>query len=220
MNWDAYARFNPLTPNHYAVEPIQNIRVDLTARRCVGSVLDVGSGDGYSAAKIRDHGHSVLPVDISELRVQRMADDYDIRGQVMNAEALDCDDQSFDTVVLGEILEHQENPGKALAEAFRVARERVVVSLPLNGWEDPTHQWRISLDTLYDPNESNPTKTQQIVLTFQRGECWPPGYSESDMKWRDQFASQEGFIEEGDLGEHPPGSESWTPTEAGSRDRV
>jgi ubiquinone/menaquinone biosynthesis C-methylase UbiE len=99
---------------------------------------------------------------------------------------LPLEDQSVDTVVLAEILEHVDNPGEILAEACRVAGERVVVSLPLNGWSDRTHQWRISLD--YCRGETgDPTKSEQIVLTFQRGTCWPLGYEAFDEDWHRQF---------------------------------
>jgi hypothetical protein len=63
------------------------------------------------------------------------------------------------------------------------------VSVPLNGWEDPTHRWRISLDFCEDPfqHEREPTKGQQVIVTWQRGPCWPPEYWQTDEVWQSQF---------------------------------
>jgi ubiquinone/menaquinone biosynthesis C-methylase UbiE len=166
------------------MEPVQQARVEVVASRCRGTVLDVGGGDGYPTG----HYPDAHMVDISPTRVQR-AREAGVNADVGDAEALGFPDGAFDTVVLGEILEHLANPGRALAEAFRVSRGRVIVTLPLYGWADPTHQWRISLDTCIDETQRavDPTKGAQIVLTFQRGRCWPPDYHETDPSWGDQF---------------------------------
>lgn len=188
MNWDAYARLTPHTAEWYAAEPVQRERADVVAARCVGTVLDVGGGDGFIAGLIRDRGHDVEVRDISALRVQRCAENG-IPAAQADAENLPDSYDSYDTVVLGEILEHLPNPGPALTEACRVARRRVVISLPLNGWADPTHRWRIRLDCVTDPAQhaQDPTKGEQIVLTFERGDCWPPEYWTADAAWQELF---------------------------------
>lgn len=183
--WEAYARTNPLGDGAYHAEPVQDKRATTVADRVVGTVLDVGGGDGYVARRIRERGHWVKVVDISTIRVLRCWDEHRIPAESGDATSLHFPDQSYDTVVLGEVLEHLDNPGHALAEACRVARKRVVMSLPLNGWADPTHQWRIRLDVVRDPEQhaKDPTKGEQIVLTLERGICWPPDYPQSDPSW-------------------------------------
>lgn len=187
-DWDAYARVNPLDSAAYQVEPVQHARAQVIADRVSGTVLDVGAGDGYVADLIRENGHWVKTVDISPIRVDRC------RGQHLPAVRADaCDlpfeDGAYETVVLGELLEHLDNPGDALSEACRVARKRVVVSLPLNGWADPTHEWRVRLDLVRDDAQhlKDPTKGEQIVLTFERGVCWPKDYFRSDPSWAELF---------------------------------
>lgn len=186
-DWDAYATKQPHSREAYAAEPVQLKRLECIARRCVGTVLDVGSSDGYGSSLVRGLGHTVTVLDIAFRRMERASLHYGLPGLVADASALPFPDRSFDTVVLGEILEHMDNPGSAFAEASRVARERVIVSVPLRGWVDPTHQWRISLDQLHDA-EAEPTKTDQIVLTWQRGACWPPDYADTDPTWKEQFS--------------------------------
>lgn len=188
-NWDAYARINPLSDDAYHAEPVQDRRATVVADRVTGTVLDVGGGDGYVARRIRERGHWVKVIDISPVRVRRCWSDHHLPAETGDATHLAYHDGAYDTVVLGEVLEHLENPGEALAEACRVARKRVVVSLPLNGWADPTHEWRIRLDMVTDEEQhaEDPTKGEQIVLTFERAGCWPPDYFTSDPTWAALF---------------------------------
>lgn len=164
----------------------------MIARRCVGSVLDVGGGGGYIAGLIRDRGNPVEVRDVSRLRVED-AESKGIPARIADAADLPDPHDSYDTVVLGEILEHLPNPGPALTEACRVARRRVVISLPLNGWADPTHRWRIRLDCVTDPAQhaQDPTKGEQIILTLERGDCWPPDYHREDPTWHELFGDDQ-----------------------------
>lgn len=183
-SWEAYARISPQDDTYFTREPIQRERILTTARRCKGSVLDVGGGEGHLCLEL----DNAVMCDVSATRVER-ARARGVRAYQGDAYCLDAADQTYDTVVLGEVLEHLDDPGRALAEAFRVARERVVVSVPLDGWTDPTHEWRVSLDVLEDAaqHRDDPTRGRMIVLTFQRGKCWPVGYHEADDSWQEQF---------------------------------
>ena len=187
--WDDYARSHPIGEDQYRAEETQWLRVQKLLDRCVGTVLDIGSGDGWIARELVNRGHYVECVESSEIRRQRIKEM--IPGvHVWAPEGIGkCQDAMFDTVLLGEVLEHLEDPGELLAHAFRIARERVVISVPLQGWCDPTHQWRISMDHFSTPETrpGRPATSEQVILTMQRGECWPLGYMGSDPKWRAQF---------------------------------
>jgi len=62
-----------------------------------------------------------------------------------NAEDLPFKDKEFDIAVMGEILEHVENPQKALNEAIRVAN-RVIITVPYeHEWH---HPYTVPFDTL------------------------------------------------------------------------
>lgn len=83
-----------------------------------GNVLDVGCG-------LQGLGHYVE------------SDRYlgcDLNGGSVRcvAEALPFASRSFETVVLGEVLEHLTSPFDALAEAARVASARMVITVPNN----------------------------------------------------------------------------------------
>ena len=62
-----------------------------------------------------------------------------------NAEDLSLfEDKTFSVALLSHVLEHCENPERALAEAQRVA-DNVVVELPspldITAWTTPSHRW-------------------------------------------------------------------------------
>lgn len=185
--FEEYARTTPHNPEVYFNEVPQKARVERMALRCVGSVLDVGSADGFTTQIFQMAGHKVHACDISQTRIDRVRETYGIEGTVCDGATLPFEDGQFDTVVLGEVLEHVENPGLLFSEAARVAKERVVISVPLNGWADPTHLWRISIDVVGQRNPNEPTKGEQAVITWQKGVCWPQDYFIRDRRWWEQF---------------------------------
>lgn len=108
------------------------------------TALDVGCNSGYAALIRPDivwSGVDVAPALVEKARARMDA-------QVATAEALPFPDNSFDTVVLGEILEHVYDPHAVVAEAARVARLAVVGSTPHEegGWGKHTvtgHRWHV-----------------------------------------------------------------------------
>jgi len=84
-----------------------------------GSVLDVGCRD----RALRGH----LAPDVEYVGV----DLFPPADVIASAEEpLPFDDDSFDCVVLADVLEHLEHPHRALDEAMRTARHAVVLLLP------------------------------------------------------------------------------------------
>ena len=101
----------------------------------VGSVLNVGSKE--DPARLRELGAVNLDVKLVDEDYGRSIEDVvDVVG---DAESLPFRDKSFDTVVLGDVLEHLDDPLRAVAEARRVARRRVVATVP--SYPDPRHRW-------------------------------------------------------------------------------
>jgi 2-polyprenyl-3-methyl-5-hydroxy-6-metoxy-1,4-benzoquinol methylase len=95
-------------------------------------VLEVGVGGGIVARELRAAGVSVTTVDIAE----------DLHPDVVGSiTALPFENNSFDTILAAEILEHirYEDVPVALGELARVARTHVVISIP-----HPGYVWRIA----------------------------------------------------------------------------
>lgn len=94
-------------------------RVDWIRNRCkhAGTVLDIGCAE----SPLFPGWDNVTRIDLNE---------YDHPNFIkMDAHDLKFDDKSFDIAVLGEILEHVEDPVRVLQEASRVARQ-VIITVP------------------------------------------------------------------------------------------
>ena len=94
----------------------------------VSSVLDVGTGTALFAEAFAKKGATVAGIDIKDDMVneaKRLLPEGDFR--VGSAEKIPYNDGSFDLVFLGHVLHETDDTTKALSEARRVARKRVVV---------------------------------------------------------------------------------------------
>ena len=107
---------------------------ELTSGIAATRVLEVGCGEGFSTERLR----GMLPPR-AELRAldveQRLVDEARRRNPTVRIEqgsiySLAADDSSLDLVLALEVLEHLEDPLRALAELCRVSRRWVLVSVP------------------------------------------------------------------------------------------
>ncbi len=95
-----------------------------------GTVLDLGSGDGLFLSLLRQKGILGEGLDISEEGVAKTlskglkASIFDFNGRIP------FNDNTFDTVVMLDLLEHLYDPEVLLREAVRVSKKHVIVSVP------------------------------------------------------------------------------------------
>ena len=92
------------------------------------TIIDVGTGTGLFAEAFTKAGLVVTGIDVNAEMVDA-ARQHVQEGQFLEAlaEELPFSDGSFDIVFLGLVLHETDAPLKALTEARRVARERVVI---------------------------------------------------------------------------------------------
>lgn len=128
--------------------PVVKARVEDIVRRVSGPrVLEVGCNEGWVAKAIaEERGFEVVAVDNRDQAIADCKSYFGIDAIKADVYALPFKDGEFDCVVGGEILEHLENPGKGLAELFRVAKSHVILTLPIGRyWNDEvTHAWQIN----------------------------------------------------------------------------
>jgi SAM-dependent methyltransferase len=98
-------------------------------------VLDAACGVGYGSAFLAEHGADVLGVDLDTATIDYARTRYGgerVRFATGDVCALDAADETFDTVVSFETIEHVVEPATAVAEAARVLRSDgvYVVSTP------------------------------------------------------------------------------------------
>ena len=119
------------------------------------SLLDVGSGRGTFLWPMLDAftATSVVAIDRDPMRVRGLG--AVARGGCdrltaarMDAGALAFSDRSVDVVTALEVFEHLARPGVAAAEAVRVARRAVLVTVPSKEDDNPEHIQRFDGDSL------------------------------------------------------------------------
>lgn len=142
------------------------------------TVLEIGPGFGAVTWYLRTQGVKVTTLDYDP------AMKPDVVG---SADALPFTDKSFDVVLASEIFEHLpwEKFSKCLSEARRVAKKRVVVSLPHWGWTFiavwkipmlKIKEWIWKLDGL----KANPPGGEHFWEIGRKG--WPLSRVRSEME--------------------------------------
>ncbi len=122
-------------------------------------VLDLGCSQGIASLLLGREGHKVLGLDIDaeaidyarrQLADQPASVQENTTFKHIEPGAVPCEDESFDTVLLGEILEHQACPAKMLAEVRRVLRPggKVVITVPFGVHPQPDHLQTFYLNDL------------------------------------------------------------------------
>ena len=103
----------------------------------IESVLDVGCGEGFTLNKLKENkiGKAHEGIDYSKEAILLGKKTYPnlhvLQGDIYD---LKYKDNSFDLVICSEVLEHLENPQKALRELIRVSKKYILVSVPNEPW--------------------------------------------------------------------------------------
>ena len=136
-------------------------RINWMIRQASGDrVLDIGCSQGIASILLGREGFEVVGVDIQESRIEYANADLAlesdparerVRFMVGEGTSLDFEDASFDTVLLGEVIEHLAAPGRVLAEAHRVLRPggRVVITTPFGVLHHHDHKQTFYPDDVF-----------------------------------------------------------------------
>jgi O-antigen biosynthesis protein len=121
-------------------DPTEIARFNLVSHLIEGNrVLEIGSGNGDSTISLSKTAGEVVGVDISETGIRDAYEYSKTQGlaslptfYVMDATALAFPDETFDTVVIPEVIEHVRSSRKIFQEAIRVVRNggRIIFSVP------------------------------------------------------------------------------------------
>jgi SAM-dependent methyltransferase len=100
--------------------------VDFSAYRSK-RLLEIGCGVGIDLLEFATHGGQVTGIDISEQALALARDNFALHGvggefHVMNGEALEFDDNSFDAVYAHGVLQYTVDAGQMVAEIHRVLK--------------------------------------------------------------------------------------------------
>jgi ubiquinone/menaquinone biosynthesis C-methylase UbiE len=100
------------------------------------SLLDAGCGEGETLARLDGSlPERTVAVDLSPEAVEFTAKRLPtVETACQSVEELPFEDDSFDLVLCLEVLEHIPEPDAAVGELARIARRRVVISVPHEPW--------------------------------------------------------------------------------------
>lgn len=167
---------------------IQGLKLQYTLddlKSVKGKVLDVGCGGGNMAKAIKHYRPdlSVYGADISKKAIAMAKQNAkNITFTVAPAEKLPFPDNTFDAIVMYDILEHLEKPELALHEAKRVLKKDGIMHIfsPLDGqpgtlydlvfkigWQ-PKNQHTGHLQVFSDKKFEELLKKEKIVVTKKR----------------------------------------------------
>lgn len=110
------------------------------------SLLDVGSGRGTflwplldAFPQLRVTAVDLNPVRVSDIDSVRAGGVPNLQALRMDTNCLDLEDNYAEVVTALEVLEHLPSPGRAAAEAVRVAGKFVIASVPTKEDDNPEH---------------------------------------------------------------------------------
>jgi ubiquinone/menaquinone biosynthesis C-methylase UbiE len=110
-------------------------RYNFLALNVEGKVLDVGCGAGTEAIwllALSKNDIEIVAVDIAKTYLERLCIAKYAEPINAIAEQLPFKDKAFDCVVMSEILEHVPNPELLIEEAKRLAKKKLILTVPLN----------------------------------------------------------------------------------------
>jgi SAM-dependent methyltransferase len=124
-----YDRWLTKRKNRFAADLESRLMLGMLAPVAGESILDVGCGSGASAAPLLEKGLDVTGIDPSPYMLDLLSANLGDRVSLYRgfAEDLPFDDNSFNHACLFTSLEFVDSPKRALAEAFRVAKDRVFI---------------------------------------------------------------------------------------------
>lgn len=136
------------------------------------TIVEVGCNEGFvSKALIENAAASVTPVDYDDAMIQKSKELFGLNVTKGNIMSLPFEDQSFDIALGCEVLEHISNPFKGLSELFRVAREKVIITVPVGEYwaGELTHQWMLSGGAIpHDTVQMYAIEKDILILCFKR----------------------------------------------------
>ena len=136
--------------------------VDEIISKAEGKVLDIGCSNGYLLLSLKQKGCEVYGVE-TNLKFVEICKEMGLEVFCGTVEDAKFPDESFDTIVMSQVLEHLPSPKTTLKEIFRVLKPKgkVLVYCPnpesylsqlfgkyWHGWHIPFHFYTFTKETI------------------------------------------------------------------------
>ncbi len=130
-NYRKYTTKNPI--KKFFLNNFSNQLTSLVQKTDASSILDVGCGEGFTLKKLKDKGIKAKMEGVENSKeaigiAKKIHPDLKIKyGSIYK---LPHKRDSFDLIICTEVLEHLENPKKAMLELKRVTKKYCILSVP------------------------------------------------------------------------------------------
>lgn len=115
---------------YLTIEPCASLKsINFVTNHAGRKILDLGCATGGYCCNLNNLGFKCTGVDINPEYIEKTREN-DVEAYTMDAYNLEFPDNTFDTVLLFEILEHVDNPHKILKESKRVAKKNILITVP------------------------------------------------------------------------------------------
>lgn len=173
-NLHKHATRNPIYRWH--LEQFFRAQFEMLHSAAPATVLDAGCGEGFGVAdlKRRDPSLRLTGVDLSPEAVAYARQHFGQAGAFAQGSVyeLPFEDQSFDLVLCSEVLEHLDEPERAVAELRRVARRHLLLTVPREPIFHLLNDFGRALGLSPDPGHVN-FWTPDAFRTFVQAEAGP-----------------------------------------------
>ena len=180
-----------------------------------GKVLDVATNEGHFVQVLMEDLHSyseIIGIDISEPAIETARNNLiqeNVKFLVMNAEQLDFENESFDTVNASASLHHLANIQRVLGEMERVLKpggQFIIVEMHRDVQTEAEltsiylHQWVAEVDSALNYLHNRTLARQEVVdyvasLGLRKIECFDQRDTNSDPKEKARTEQLENLIE-------------------------
>ena len=125
------------------------------------NVLDVGCGDGRYVGALLHYPYEIYGIDAAPRPYNLEVSQHVIKA---DARHLPFKDQSFDTVLMINVLEHVDDDA-ALREVYRICRKNVIFSVP-HAKEEELGEYNLTYHPYVDPTHLRYYSIEHIRSTF------------------------------------------------------
>lgn len=132
---------------------VSNSHVNFFKRYGGKRVLDFGCATGGYCLELKRLAFECVGVDVNKEYV-KIARNKGVEAYVVK-EQLPFNNNSFDTVIMFELLEHVQNPSEILKEAKRVAKKNILITVPDCGGFEILRSYRLTYEHFLELDHIN-----------------------------------------------------------------
>lgn len=130
-NFKKHSSRNPL--QRFLIRAFLNALTKEAEKLNPESVLDAGCGEGFTLEKLREHGvgGTLVGIDVQQQAIEHGRQIHpNLSLQQGSIYELPFKNEEFDLTICSEVLEHLDDPERALRELARVTKKYTIITVP------------------------------------------------------------------------------------------